>query len=129
MTATEVSSSSSCDDTGAEVTIRQVSTWAGHQAKRLASGYQIEAGRDLFLLAQTIKLGEEVGELHAEILGRANYHGSAKAGRYSDDSLAGELADVTVCVAILAETMGVDLADAVVKKIATLQARYNAPPL
>ena len=56
-----------------ELTIRQVCDWANRQAHRLADGYGLgEQDRDLFLLAQTVKLGEEVGELHAEVLGRTS---------------------------------------------------------
>jgi NTP pyrophosphatase (non-canonical NTP hydrolase) len=70
-----------------------------------------------FALAQTVKLGEEVGELHAEVLGALNYHRSDKAGQYGTTALGGELADVMVCLAILAQILNVDLAEAVSAKI------------
>lgn len=109
---------------GVELTIRQVCDWANRQARRLADGYGVaEDDRELFLLAQTVKLGEEVGELHAEVLGRTKYHRAAKVGRYDEASLAGELADVTICVAILSEMLGADLSQAVRAKIAKLDAR------
>lgn len=107
-----------------ELTIRQVCDWARLQAGRLARGYGLtDDDRDLFLLAQTVKLGEEVGELHAEVLGRTRYQRAAKADRYSAASLAGELADVTICVAILSEMLGADLSQAVRAKIARIEAR------
>jgi len=107
-----------------ELTIRQVCDWANRQAHRLADGYGLgEQDRDLFLLAQTVKLGEEVGELHAEVLGRTRYQRAAKADRYDATSLAGELADVTICVAILSEILGADLSQAVRAKIAKLDLR------
>lgn len=84
-----------------------------------------EQDRDLFLLAQTVKLGEEVGELHAEVLGRTKYQRAAKAGRYDETSLAGELADVTICVAILADLLGANLTQAVMAKITQLEARRS----
>jgi NTP pyrophosphatase (non-canonical NTP hydrolase) len=112
------------DGANAELTIRQVCDWANGQAQRLAVGYGLaEEDRDLFLLAQTVKLGEEVGELHAEVLGRTKYQRAAKADRYNDASLAGELADVTICVAILSEMLGADLSQALRAKIAKLEAR------
>lgn len=108
-----------------ELTLRQVCEWANMQARRLAAGYGLtEQDRDLFLLAQTVKLGEEVGELHAEVLGRTKFQRAAKAARYDDVSLAGELADVTICVAILSEMLGADLNQAIVTKIAKLEARH-----
>jgi len=110
--------------TAVELTLRQVCEWANMQARRLAAGYGLtEQDRDLFLLAQTVKLGEEVGELHAEVLGRTKFQRAAKAARYDDVSLAGELADVTICVAILSEMLGADLNQAIVTKIAKLEAR------
>ncbi len=109
---------------GVELTIRQVCEWANRQARRLADGYGLAEGdHELFLLAQTVKLGEEVGELHAEVLGRTKYQRAAKADRYDESSLAGELADVTICVAILSEMLGADLSQAVRAKIAKLEAR------
>jgi NTP pyrophosphatase (non-canonical NTP hydrolase) len=107
-----------------ELTLRQVCDWASHQARRLADGYGLtDDDHELFLLAQTVKLGEEVGELHAEVLGRTKYQRAAKAARYDEASLAGELADVTICVAILAEMLGTDLNRAVAEKIAKIEAR------
>lgn len=107
-----------------ELTIRQVCDWARLQAVRLARGYGLtDEDRDLFLLAQTVKLGEEVGELHAEVLGRTRYQRAAKADQYSAASLAGGLADVTICVAILSEMLGADLGMAIRAKIAGIEAR------
>jgi NTP pyrophosphatase (non-canonical NTP hydrolase) len=110
----------------AEPTVREISAWAGMQAKRLAAGYDLDAGTDLFLLAQTAKLGEEVGELHAEVLGRAGYHHRSKDGAYNRETLAGELADVAICVAILAEVLDTDLSEALTRKIAKLERRYGS---
>jgi NTP pyrophosphatase (non-canonical NTP hydrolase) len=109
---------------GGELTLGQVCAWANGQARRLAEGHGLtEEDGDLFLLAQTVKLGEEVGELHAEVLGRTKFQRAAKAGRYDDASLAGELADVTICIAILSELLGANLSEAVMAKIAQLEAR------
>ena len=73
--------------------------------------------------ASGIKLGEEVGELQAEVLGALDFQRREKADRYSRDSLGGELADVMVCVALLADAFGIDLAVAVARKIEQLEAR------
>jgi NTP pyrophosphatase (non-canonical NTP hydrolase) len=72
---------------------------------------------------QGLREGYTVGELHAEVLGRTKFQRAAKAARYDEASLAGELADVTICVAILSEMLGADLNQAVVAKIAKLEAR------
>ena len=96
-------------------------------ARRLAANFGLDpttgGGHASFALAQTVKLGEEVGELQAEVLGALEYQRREKAGRYSRETLGGELADVMVCVALLADTFGVDLARAVGSKIEQLEAR------
>jgi NTP pyrophosphatase (non-canonical NTP hydrolase) len=75
------------------------------------------------VLAQAVKLGEEVGELHAEVLGRLKRQRRSKGTRFDDRSLRGELADVVICVAILAHTTGVDLGAALEEKMAEIDRR------
>jgi NTP pyrophosphatase (non-canonical NTP hydrolase) len=111
----------------ADLSLRDLARFAEGQAGRLAAKFGFDPtdgdGHAYFALAQTVKLGEEVGELQAEVLGALEFQRREKAGRYSRDSLGGELADVMVCVAILAHTFGVDLAPAVARKIKQLEAR------
>ena len=110
-----------CTDMG----LREAADWANQQAKRLAAnfGLDVVGDRDMFALAQTAKLGEEVGELHAEVLGAIKYCRADKATRFTPDSLAGELADVMVCTLLLAEIFEVDLPTAVASKINFLRTR------
>lgn len=112
-----------------DMSIRQLSDWAEGQARRLAANFGLDPGRDraYFALVQAVKLGEEVGELHAEVLGALKYQRAGKAGQYGADTLGGELADVMVCLAILAQTLDVDLAQAVTAKISHLEARDRRP--
>ncbi len=110
-----------------DLSLRDLARFAEGEARRLADNFGFDPtardGQAYFALAQAVKLGEEVGELHAEVLGTLEYQRREKAGRYSRDSLGGELADVMVCVALLADTFGVDLAQAVSSKIDQLEAR------
>jgi NTP pyrophosphatase (non-canonical NTP hydrolase) len=110
------------------LSLRDLAQFAEGEARRLAANFGFDStagggGHVSFALAQTVKLGEEVGELQAEVLGALEYQRREKAGRYSRDALGGELADVMVCVALLADTFGVDLARAVGSKIEQLEAR------
>ena len=111
----------------ADLSLRDLAQFAEGLARRLAASFGFDpttqGGHVSFALAQTVKLGEEVGELHAEVLGALEFQRRDKAGRYSRDSLGGELADVMVCVALLADAFGVDLARAVESKIEQLEAR------
>jgi NTP pyrophosphatase (non-canonical NTP hydrolase) len=114
-----------------DMSLRDLAQFAEGEARRLAANFGFDpnarGGHVSFALAQTVKLGEEVGELQAEVLGALEYQRREKAGRYSSDTLGGELADVMVCVALLADTFGVDLARAVGSKIEQLEARNCRP--
>jgi NTP pyrophosphatase (non-canonical NTP hydrolase) len=111
----------------ADMSLRELSNWAEGRARHLATtfGFDMSADGDIgrFVLAQAVKLGEEVGELHAEVLGALKYQRKEKAGQYSSDTLGGELADVMVCIALLAQILDVDLATAVTAKIEDLESR------
>jgi NTP pyrophosphatase (non-canonical NTP hydrolase) len=114
-----------------DMSLRELAQWAEGQARRLASNFGLGSSANgdnaCFALAQTVKLGEEVGELHAEVLGALKCQRNEKAGRYSSATLGGELADVMVCLALLAHTFNVDLAGAVSSKIEHLEARDRRP--
>ena len=111
--------------------LRDLAQFAQGEARRIAANFGSDpSGRGdhvSLALAHAVKLGEEVGELQAEVLGLLEYQRREKAGRYSRDTLGGELADVMVCVALLADTFGVDLARAVESKIEELEARNRRP--
>jgi NTP pyrophosphatase (non-canonical NTP hydrolase) len=110
-----------------DLSLRDLAQFAEGEARRLAANFGFDpiadGGHVSFALAQAVKLGEEVGELQAEVLGALEYQRREKAGHYSRDTLGGELADVMVCVALLADAFGVDLARAVEIKIEQLEAR------
>jgi NTP pyrophosphatase (non-canonical NTP hydrolase) len=71
---------------------------------------------ELFLYQQAAKLVEEVGELHSELLGRSRLQREEK-GAFTRESLAEECADVAITLAILAEVLELDLADAIASKM------------
>jgi NTP pyrophosphatase (non-canonical NTP hydrolase) len=116
-----------------DMSLRQLAEWAEGQARRLAADFGFDSaadgGRARFALAQAVKLGEEVGELHAEVLGALKYQRKEKADKYGSDTLGGEIADVMVCVALLAQVLDVDLANAVSTKIEHLEARNRQTEL
>lgn len=106
-----------------DLTVRELNDWARMQAERLRQGLPEDATtHPAFILAQAAKLAEEVGELQAEVLGHAGYQRKSKAG-FTTDTMAGELADVMICVAILASSHDVDLGKAVATKLEMLDAR------
>jgi NTP pyrophosphatase (non-canonical NTP hydrolase) len=109
----------------ADLTVRALGDWAKTQAERLRRGLAADAAsHPAFVLAQAAKLAEEVGELQAEVLGQAGYQRRSKTG-FSTDTMAGELADVMICVAILAGTHNIDLGKAVATKIEKIEQRHR----
>lgn len=106
------------------MSVRALGEWAAEQASRLRAGLPADAaGHPTFVLAQAAKLAEEVGELQAEVLGQAGYQRRAK-GAFTSSTMAGELADVLICTAMLAASHGIDLGQALTTKIAEIESRH-----
>ena len=85
-----------------DLTVRDLNDWARMQSERL----RLALGNDTssqpaFVLAQAVKLAEEVGELQAEVLGQAGYQRASKDQRFTAESMSRELADVMICVALI----------------------------
>ncbi len=110
------------DAYSADLTVRELAAWAALQADRVEAAHHDEtADRAMLVLAHAVKLAEEVGELQAEVLGHAGYQRPHKT--YTAESLAGELADVMICTAILADAHGIDLGRSLADKMAEVDAR------
>ncbi len=108
------------------LTVRDLNDWATMQSERLRLALDSDAGsHPAFVLAQAVKLAEEVGELQAEVLGLAGYQRATKGQRFTAESLSSELADVIICVAILASSHDIDLDKALAAKIEKIDARYQ----
>lgn len=106
----------------AALTLKEFQRWAKRQSQIVRRRTQ-QLSHEELILAQAIKLGEEVGELYAEVLGRGSLQRPDKASKYTDETLAGELADVFICTAVLAQILGADLVGAVQKKIEKVNER------
>ncbi|MFW5746367.1 MAG: MazG nucleotide pyrophosphohydrolase domain-containing protein [Nanoarchaeota archaeon] len=89
---------------------------------RLKKHYPSLGSDDDQLLARTVKLSEEVGELSDAVLKNLALQRSEKLQRTSDE-LSSECADVIICAMLIAQAAGVDVSDALQKKIAHIQAR------
>ncbi|MEO7196008.1 MAG: MazG nucleotide pyrophosphohydrolase domain-containing protein [Pseudonocardiaceae bacterium] len=109
------------------MTVRDLNDWATMQTERLRLALDNDtSSQPAFVLAQAVKLAEEVGELQAEVLGHAGYQRASKDQRFTTESLSGELADVMICVAILASSHDIDLSKALASKIEKIDARYQS---
>lgn len=70
------------------------------------------------------KLTEEVGELAGEVLAYEGKQRAEKLAARDKDALGDEVADVLICTLLLAESMGVDVDEALQRKIAKVDQRF-----
>lgn len=93
--------------------------------KRLRGAHENYSDEEKRALARMVKLSEEVGELADEVLAFNSMQRSEKQERHSKESVAGEVADVLIVTMLLAKTLGVDVEDALQKKIEKINKRYE----
>jgi NTP pyrophosphatase (non-canonical NTP hydrolase) len=105
------------------LSLKEFQRWARRQSVVIQRRTPSKLRNEALVLAQAVKLGEEVGELYAELLGRIQLQRADKVGKFSDESVAEELADVLICASVLAGMIGVDVTQAVGHKIDVIEAR------
>ncbi len=88
----------------------------------LYGGYPDEEKR---VLARTVKLTEEIGELCNEVLMYNALQRKQKLESHDKDNLPAEFADVLLATLLLAKAMHVDIEQALTQKIATIRARQQ----
>ena len=109
-----------------ELTVAAVSSWANRQVSWIARRSHADRRSELFLYTQAAKLVEEVGELHAQLLGRSKLQRQGKSQEFSQANLEDEFADVVICAVILAQVAGVDLGKALLNKMEAVEKRVSA---
>lgn len=77
------------------------------------------------ILARTVKLTEELGELCNEVLASNNDQRQEKLDKHDKDNLPIEFADVIITTLLLAKSMNVDIKEALIKKIEKINKRYE----
>jgi len=78
------------------------------------------------VLARTVKLMEEVGELSDEILGSLGHQRQSKLDARNPENLSEEFADVIITAFLVAKSLDVDMPAALEKKMAKIRER-NGP--
>lgn len=76
------------------------------------------------ILARTVKLTEEVGELCEEVLSHCAFQRREKLEGKDKDNLPGEFADVVIVAFLLAKTMDVDMVQALSDKMEKIKTRH-----
>ncbi len=77
------------------------------------------------ILAHTVKLNEEVGELCNDILAILKLQRKAKLKRFERKNMHEEFADVLIALMQLAALAQVDIEDAVVEKLKKIEKRFQ----
>jgi NTP pyrophosphatase (non-canonical NTP hydrolase) len=101
-------------------------SWTHRQTRLIADRSNTDLHSELFVYMQAAKLVEEVGELHAQLLGQSKLQRRGKGQEFSRTALEGEVADVMICMAILAQAAGVDFRAALRAKMHTVDGRDAA---
>ena len=94
------------------------------QAKQLKD-YYAGVDEDKMILAGTVKLAEELGELCQEILAHQTLQRTSKLKHHNKDTLASEFADAIIIPLILAEWMNIDMEQALEHKIDIIKKRFS----
>jgi NTP pyrophosphatase (non-canonical NTP hydrolase) len=84
---------------------------------RLSKLYANHCDKEKRILARTVKLSEEFGELCEEILTHNGLQRKQKLENHDKENLPEEFADVLITTLLVAKAMNVDIAKALEKKI------------
>ena len=87
--------------------------------------YVVESPKEREILAKTVKLNEEVGELCNDILGILKLQRKSKLDKFDKRNIYQEFADVIIVTTQLALAAGVDLERAINDKLKLIEGRYE----
>ena len=92
--------------------------------QKMPPRYRLSTPIEREILAQTVKLNEEVGELCNDILSILKMQRKSKLEKFDKRNMYEEFADVIITTMILATTAGVDVERAVSDKLKKIEERY-----
>lgn len=91
--------------------------------ERLKNRYGSYPDQEKRILARTVKLGEEMGELCNEILAHSSLQRKEKMENHDKENLSEEFADVIITALLTAKAMNVDVEAALKKKVDKMNKR------
>ena len=91
--------------------------------KRLIAKFGQSSSQRERVLARTVKLTEELGELCNEVLAFNGDQGKEKLDKHNKNNLPNEFADVIITTLLLAKTMNIDIQEALKQKIKSINER------
>ena len=101
--------------------IKEVMDFIKWESERLKKNFQTDDKERL--LARTVKIGEEYGELCDDILAFRNLQRRQKMGQRKIEDLHEEVIDVILVTLLLAEELGIDVESEIRKKIEKVRER------
>ncbi len=107
------------------MTLKELLKFITDEDKRLKKYHHYCKDNEKTILAQTIKISEELGELCDEVLSFSNMQRKDKLEKHNDESLAEEFADVLITTLLLAKNMNVDIEKALERKIIKINKRHG----
>ena len=93
--------------------------------ERLKKYYGDYSDQEKRILARTVKLTEELGELCNEVLAHNSLQRKQKLDNHDKENLLEEFADVIITTLLLAKALNVDIKKALEKKIEKINKRYG----
>lgn len=104
--------------------LKDLLTFIEVEDERLKKYYGVY-DRERIILARTVKLAEELGELCKEVLALLSLQRKRKFDNHNKANLPEEFADVIITTFLLAKAMDVDTEKALEKKIEKVNKRYE----
>jgi len=105
--------------------LKELKKFIKKEDSRLKKHYGNYQDNDKRILARTVKLTEELGELCDEVLKSNSMQRKDKLDKYNENDLIDEFADVIITTLLLAEVMKVDIEKALKQKIKKINKRYK----
>ena len=95
--------------------MKKLKEFIDFEDERLSKHYGIP--QDKKILARTVKLTEELGELCSEVLSHSSLQRKDKLENHDKENIDGEFADVIITAMLLAKAMDIDVEKALEDKI------------
>jgi NTP pyrophosphatase (non-canonical NTP hydrolase) len=92
--------------------------------KRIRKRYP-KLDKEKLILAQTVKINEELGELYNEVLNHCSLQRKEKLDNTDKRAIEEEFSDVLITTLLLAKRMDVDIEKALEEKINKINKRYE----
>lgn len=100
---------------------RQLLQFIDIQDKNLNAKFPVD--REKMILARTVKLSEELGELCDEVLAHSGLQRRQKLDELKKGNLEEEFADVIITALLLGKSMDIDIESAITKKMEKISKR------